>query len=101
MIASEIGNKYPYAIVPAAAMTPKISCVAYAVDDNASDAKTAKPTALPMVWCGASAVESGLPIKKDRNVRGGVWFVSRSMMGDFALSLLIILKTFSWDVKRK
>ena len=38
-----------------------ISWVAYAVDDSASDEKTASPTALPMAWWGASAVGSGRP----------------------------------------
>jgi hypothetical protein len=59
-----MGKRYPNAIVPATARMTMISCVAYAVDDNASDAKTASPTALPIVWCGASAVDKGRPMSQ-------------------------------------
>jgi hypothetical protein len=34
------------------------------VDDSASEEKTARPTALPIAWWGASAVESGRPISQ-------------------------------------
>ena len=46
----------------------RISCVAYAVEESASEEKTARPTALPMAWCGASAVESGRPISHARQL---------------------------------
>jgi hypothetical protein len=49
-IAIEIGNTMPKALVPAAARMTRISCVAYAVEESASDAKTARPIAFPIVW---------------------------------------------------
>jgi hypothetical protein len=58
-------------MVPAAARITMISCVAYAVEESASEAKTASPTALPMVWCGASAVASGRPMSHVRHERPG------------------------------
>jgi hypothetical protein len=44
----------------------RISWVAYAVEDSASEAKTARPTVLPMASFSASAVGSGRPIRKRR-----------------------------------
>jgi hypothetical protein len=48
-----------------------ISWVAYAVEESASDEKTARPTVLLMAWCGASAVGSGLPNSHVRQERAG------------------------------
>ena len=48
-MAMEIGKTKPSAAAPATVRIPRISCVAYAVDDNASDAKTARPTRFPIV----------------------------------------------------
>ena len=45
----------------------RISWVAYAVDDSASEEKTASPTVLPIAWCGASAVGSGRPSSHSRH----------------------------------
>src|SRR5213592_3924370 len=72
-IAMEIGKTWWNAAVPARARTSRISCVAYAVELSASDAKTARPTALPIAWCGASAVGSGRPTSHIRHHwrRGG------------------------------
>ena len=36
----------------------------FQLEESASDAKTANPMALPIVSCGASAVESGRPISQ-------------------------------------
>ena len=66
-MAIEIGNTSEKAAVPASARMIRISWVAYAVDDSASEEKTASPTVLPMVWCGASAVGSGRPISHSRH----------------------------------
>src|SRR6185436_10609594 len=79
-MANAIGNKYPYAIAPAPAMTPRISCVAYAVEESASEAKTANPTTLPIVWWGASAVDKACPINHERQDRGGLSSESRVIM---------------------
>ena len=72
-MATEIGKTLWKASVPATARTSRISCVAYAVELSASDAKTARPTALPIDWCGASAVGSGRPTSHMRHHwrRGG------------------------------
>src|SRR3990172_1661283 len=70
-IATAMGSARPKAIAPAAARTTRISCVAYAVDDNASEAKTARPTVRPIVWCGASAVCSGRPMSHVSQERDG------------------------------
>ena len=65
-IAADTGSTHESAAVPAMARMIRISCVAYAVDDSASEEKTASPTPLPIAWCGASAVESGRPISHVR-----------------------------------
>ena len=67
-IAIEIGITKERAAVPAIARMIRISCVAYAVEDSASEEKTARPTALPIAWWGASAVESGRPISQARQL---------------------------------
>ena len=45
------------------AVTKRISSVAYAVDEIASDEKTASAIVLPMRWCSCSALESGRPTR--------------------------------------
>src|SRR5438309_2649862 len=45
----------------ATAMTKRISSVAYAVDEIASDEKTASATSLEIRWCSCSDVASGRP----------------------------------------
>jgi hypothetical protein len=57
-----------------------ISWVAYAVEESASDAKTAKPIALPIDWWGASAVDKGCPISQWLRERGGLKPVVRRMI---------------------
>ena len=51
-MANDSGTDMPSAIAPAAASTASISCVAYAVEDSASDANTARPTILRIACCG-------------------------------------------------
>ena len=41
------------------------------MEESASEAKTARPTAFPMVWWGAAAVGSGEPISQARQKPGG------------------------------
>src|SRR6185369_14374650 len=75
----------------------RISWVAYAVDESASDAKIERPVALPIVSLGASAVGRGLPMSHVRHERPGsycptlpatrgrlapVWVDMRSSRGD-------------------
>ena len=43
--------------------TTRISSVAYAVDDNASDAKTGNAISLRSRWCCASVLEIGRPTR--------------------------------------
>jgi hypothetical protein len=43
------------------AVTKRISSVAYAVDEMASDEKTASPMVFEMRWCSCSTVASGRP----------------------------------------
>src|SRR5215211_636832 len=80
-------------------MTPRISCVAYAVEDSASDAKTARPTTFPMVWWGASAVDSGRPISQECHDRGG-WSPESRVIMDVGVksSGLIIVKGMFWNM---
>ena len=60
-IAPAMGSERLKNAAPAVASTSRISSVAYATDDSASEANTARPTALPMAWCGISEVSSGWP----------------------------------------
>src|SRR5690349_21176499 len=87
-MAIEMGTTIPKAMVPAAARITSISCVAYAVDERASDANTASPTPFPMVWWDASAVDKGRPMNQERKVRGGFESIFRSMI---AVSLCLII----------
>jgi hypothetical protein len=63
--------------VPAIARMIMISCVAYAVEDSASEENTARPTALPIAWWGASAVDNGRPNSQVRHTRRGAVSGSR------------------------
>src|SRR3989442_6020403 len=67
-IANEIGMEREKKAVPATANTNKISSVAYAVEESASEAKTASPTSLPTVCWGISLVARGEPSKIRRKV---------------------------------
>src|SRR5260370_20479885 len=67
-IAGEMGMDREKNAVPATANTNKISSVAYAVDDSASEAKTASPTSLPTVCRDSSWVARGEPSKIRRKV---------------------------------
>lgn len=76
-IAMAIGTDKPrYAIEPVRARITRISSVAYAVEEIASDAKTASPTFLLITWCARVRVSSGRPISRlerlNRLVEGGV-----------------------------
>jgi hypothetical protein len=51
------------AVVPAATRTMSISSVAYAEDDNASDAKTARATFFDKRSCSKPAVAFGRPTR--------------------------------------
>jgi hypothetical protein len=70
-MASETGKAKPNADVPTKARITRISCVAYAVEESASEANIASPTTFRIVWFGASAVASGRPISQVRHERGG------------------------------
>ena len=72
-IANESGTATPKAMAPAAASTASISCVAYAVEDSASDANTARPTILRIAWSDASAVARGSPMSSDVHERRGFY----------------------------
>jgi len=53
---------------PTGTSTSRISWVAYAVDEMASDEKTARPIRFEMRWWSASSVASGRPIMKRLSV---------------------------------
>ena len=56
-----IGSEYDSAAVPASTTTSRISSVAYAVDDSASEAKTASAVGLERRSCRDCAVGRGVP----------------------------------------
>ena len=60
--------------VPAAASTNIISCVEYAMDDNASEAKTARPTPFPIVSCASASVANGFPMRSRSMIANGRGF---------------------------
>src|SRR5438034_3309362 len=71
-IAPAMGSDRLKNATPAVASTSRISSVAYATDESASDANTASPTALPMAWWGISAVSSARPnsrLRIERDLR--------------------------------
>src|SRR3954467_12608410 len=67
------------------AMTKRISSVAYAVDEIASDEKTASATTFEIRWCSCSELASGRPTNSRFSVsntvgsrlRAGRWWVQR------------------------
>ena len=67
-MAIDIGKAKLKAAVPAATRMTRVSWVAYAVDERASDEKTAKPIRFPIACCSASAVGSGRPINQECNL---------------------------------
>ena len=72
----EIGTESASAAVPARIRTRKISSVAYATEDSASDEKTARPLTLVKRSCDSRAVGIGLPSRNWRNLEGiryGPW----------------------------
>ena len=72
-----------------------ISCVAYAVEESASEANTARPMALPMVWWGASAVDKGRPMSQLRkSLRGVAVTVGRKTVVPATFSVLINPQNF-------
>src|SRR5512135_3885103 len=76
-MATEIGMTKAKAAAPPVARMIRISWVAYAVDDSASEEKTARPIALPIASCGASAVGRGRPKSHVRQERRGACPASR------------------------
>jgi hypothetical protein len=58
---SASGIEADSAAAPARMRTWSISSVAYAEDDSASDANTARATFFERVWCSTSAVDFGRP----------------------------------------
>jgi hypothetical protein len=90
-MAMAMGKAKAKAAVPAKARTTRISWLAYAVEDMASDANTARPTTLPKVSFGASAVDRGRPISHERaERRGGVCCARRCTGVPFRSSRLRI-----------
>src|SRR3989442_15236260 len=81
-IANEMGMEREKKAVPATAKTNKISSVAYAVDESASEAKTASPTSLPTVCRDISWVARGDPSRirrrenREEGFSGGIGRVS-------------------------
>src|SRR5512135_2790418 len=80
-MATEIGMTKAKAAAPPVARMIRISWVAYAVDDSASEEKTARPIALPIASCGASAVGRGRPKSHVRQERRGAASASRRPRG--------------------
>src|SRR5215475_8565010 len=66
---SAIGMARWKAAVPAATSTSKISSVAYATDDSASEEKIANAFVFVRRCCTCSAVRSGLPTMRLRQER--------------------------------
>src|SRR6267143_4950660 len=60
-ITPEIGMEYPSAAAPARLRTSRISSVAYATDDNASEENTASAIGMPSRSPRYRSVSSGVP----------------------------------------
>ena len=68
-MATAIGNARLSAAAPASMRIRRISSVAYATEDSASDAKIARPVRGPSRSCAACAVAMGVP----RRIRLTFW----------------------------
>jgi hypothetical protein len=62
VMAMAMGMEREKLAVPAIAKINNISWVAYAVEERASEANTAKPTFLVIAWWAAAAVSKGRPM---------------------------------------
>ena len=65
-------------------MTNRISSVAYAVDEIASDEKTASATVFVMRWCSCSDVASGRPTSSRFSVSNTMRYDSAAAVGSTA-----------------
>ena len=68
-MATAMGSASPSAAPPARTRISRISSVAYATEERASDANTARPVRGPSRSCAACAVGIGVP----RRIRFTLW----------------------------